>query len=86
MTNWINAGNYSGIDDQNQSSMLYYENCLDSWLANYPNHYFDYEMTQIYQKNEFIPRQIELQYVGINYLEVATKNTVQKPLENGSLL
>ncbi len=66
MTNWLNAGNYSGTDDQNQSSMLYYENRLDSWLANHPNYYLDYKITPIYQKDELIPRQIELQYVGID--------------------
>ena len=66
MTNWLNAGNYSGTDDQNQSSMLYYENQLDSWLANHPNYYLDYKVTPIYQKDELIPRQIELQYVGID--------------------
>ena len=66
ITNWINAGNYSGTDDQNQSGMLYYENRLDSWLANHPNYYLDYKVTPIYQKDELIPRQIELQYVGID--------------------
>lgn len=66
MTNWLNVGNYSGTDDQNQSSMLYYENRLDSWLANHPNYYLDYKVTPIYQKDELIPRQIELQYVGID--------------------
>ena len=66
MTNWLNAGNYSGTDEQNQSSMLYYENRLDSWLANHPNYYLDYKVTPIYQKDELIPRQIELQYVGID--------------------
>ena len=66
MTNWLNAGNYSGTDDQNQSSMLYYENRLDYWLANHPNYYLDYKVTPIYQKDELIPRQIELQYVGID--------------------
>ena len=88
MTDWLNAG----TDNTNQESMLYYKNCLDSWLSNHPNYYLDYEVTPIYQKNELfpknelIPRKIELQYVGINYLEVATKNTVKKPLENGFLL
>ena len=66
MTNWLNAGNYSGTDDQNQSGMLYYENRLDSWLANHPNYFLDYKVTPIYQKDELIPRQIELQYVGID--------------------
>ena len=72
MTNWLNSGNYAGIDDSNENSMIYYENKLDSWLANHPNDYLDYKVTPIYQDDELIPRQIELQYVGID--------------ENGSLL
>ena len=82
MTDWLNAG----TDNTNQESMLYYENRLDSWLANYPNYYLDYKVTPIDQKDELIPRKIELQYVGINYLETVAKNTVKKPLENGFLL
>ena len=66
MTNWLNAGTYYGTDNTNQESMLYYENRLDSWLANHPNYFLDYKVTPIYQKDELIPRQIELQYVGID--------------------
>lgn len=66
MTNWLNAGTYYGTDNTNQESMLYYENRLDSWLANHPNYYLDYKVTPIYQKDELIPRQIELQYAGID--------------------
>ena len=66
MTNWLNAGTYYGTDDTNQESILYYENRLDSWLANHPNYYLDYKVTPIYQKDELIPRKIELQYVGID--------------------
>ena len=72
MTNWLNSGNYTGIDDSNENSMIFYENKLDSWLATHPNDYLDYKVTPIYQDDELIPRQIELQYVGID--------------ENGSLL
>ena len=82
MTDWLNAG----TDNTNQESMLYYENRLDYWLGNHPNYYLDYKVTPIYQKDELIPRKIELQYVGINYLEAVAKNTVKKPLENGFLL
>lgn len=66
MTNWLNAGNYSGTDEHNQNSILYYENRLDSWIANHPNYYLDYKVTPIYQNDELIPRQIGLQYVGID--------------------
>ena len=72
MTSWLNSGNYTGIDDSNENSMIFYENKLDSWLANHPNYYLDYKVTPIYQDDELIPRQIELQYVGID--------------ENGTLL
>ena len=72
MTNWLNSGYYTGTVDYNDNSMLFYENKLDSWLATHPNYYLDYKETPIYQDDELIPRQIELQYVGID--------------ENGSLL
>ena len=82
MTNWLNAGNYSGTDEYNQSSMLYYENRLDSWLANHPNYYLDYKVMPIYQKDELIPRQIELQYVGIDengkLLEIKLESSKEK--------
>lgn len=82
MTNWLNAGNYSGTDEHNQSSILYYENRLDSWLANHPNYYLDYKVTPIYQKDELIPRQIELQYVGIDengkLLEIKLESSKEK--------
>ena len=82
MTNWLNAGNYSGTDEHNQSSILYYENRLDSWLANHPNYYLDYKVTPIYQNDELIPRQIGLQYVGIDengkLLEIKLESSKEK--------
>ena len=66
MTAWLNTGSFTGTDDKNQSSMLFYENGLDSWLANHPNYYLDYKVTAVYKDDELIPRQIELQYVGID--------------------
>jgi DNA-entry nuclease len=63
---WFNAGNYNGMDDSNKESMLYYENRLDSWLANHPNYYLDYQVTPLYKGNELLPRQIRLAYVGID--------------------
>ncbi|NQG20113.1 hypothetical protein HO710_09150 [Streptococcus suis] len=54
--------------------MLFYENRLDSWLATHPNYWLDYRVTPIYRGDELLPRQIELQYVGIdqagNLLEI----------------
>lgn len=82
MTNWLNAGNYSGTDEYNQSSMLYYENRLDSWLDNHPNYYLDYKVIPIYQKDELIPRQLELQYVGVDengkLLEIKLESSKEK--------
>ena len=49
MTAWLNTGAFTGTDDKNQSSMLYYENGLDSWLANHPNYYLDYKVTAVYK-------------------------------------
>ena len=85
MTNWLNSGNYTGIDDSNENSIIYYENKLDYWLAIHPNYYLDYKVTPIYQDDELIPRQIELQYIGIDeegtLLEIklgGTKETVDQ--------
>ena len=46
--------------------MLYYETRLDSWLANHPNYWLDYKVTPVYTGDELIPRQVILQYVGID--------------------
>jgi DNA-entry nuclease len=63
-TAWFNAGNYIGMDQSNQASMLHYENKLDSWLANHPHYYLDYQVTPLYKGNELMPRGIRLAYVG----------------------
>ncbi len=65
-TAWFNGGNYTGTDDSNTASMLYYENRLDSWLANHPNYYLDYQVTPLYKGSELVPQQIRLAYVGID--------------------
>lgn len=74
MTACLNSGNYKGTDEGNQSGMLYYENRLDNWLALHPNYWLDYKVTAIYSGDELLPRQVELQYVGIdssgNLLEI----------------
>ncbi|MGQ7327841.1 DNA/RNA non-specific endonuclease [Streptococcus suis] len=66
LTAWTNSGNYKGTDDSNFEGMLYYENRLDSWLANHPHFWLDYKVTSIYSGDELIPRQISLQYVGLD--------------------
>lgn len=65
-TAWMNAGSYKGMNDSNQDAMLFYENRLDSWLANHPNYWLDYQVTPIYQRDELIPRQVKLDYVGLD--------------------
>lgn len=74
LTAWTNSGHYRGMDDSNSEGMLYYENRLDSWLATHPNFWLDYRVTPIYFGEELLPRQIALQYVGIdqagNLLEI----------------
>ena len=66
LTAWTNSGNYSGTADSNTEGMLYYEKRLDSWLANHPNYWLDYKVTPVYTGDELIPRQVILQYVGID--------------------
>lgn len=63
-TDWMNSGNYSGMDEGNTASMLYYENHLDSWLATHPNFRLDYQVTPLYAQDELIPRKVRLAYVG----------------------
>ncbi|HFI0272759.1 TPA: DNA/RNA non-specific endonuclease [Streptococcus suis] len=74
LTAWTNSGHYKGTKDTNIEGMLFYENRLDSWLATHPNYWLDYRVTPIYRGDELVPRQIELQYVGIdqagNLLEI----------------
>mgnify|MGYP000275110713 FL=1 len=76
-TAWFNGGNFTGTNDGNTASMLYYENRLDSWLANHPNYYLDYQVTPLYKGNELLPRQIRLAYVGID------KNGQSLPIKLG---
>lgn len=65
-TAWLNAGDFSGMNESNPDSMLYYENRLDNWLALHPDYYLDYQVTPLYSGNELIPRQIRLAYVGVD--------------------
>jgi DNA-entry nuclease len=65
-TAWFNAGNYNGMNDSNEESMLYYENKLDKWLRDHPDYRLDYQVTPIYIGNELIARQIRLAYIGFN--------------------
>ena len=66
ITTWLNSGNYVGMDSGNTDGMLFYENQLDNWLANHPNFWLDYQVRAIYNGNDLWPKQIELQYVGLD--------------------
>lgn len=66
LTAWTNTGNYKGTADSNVEGMFYYEKRLDSWLATHPNYWLDYKVTPFYAGDELIPRQVILQYVGID--------------------
>lgn len=66
LTAWTNSGHYKGTNSNNSEGMLYYEKRLDSWLATHPNFWLDYQVKPIYTGNELIPRQVILQYVGLD--------------------
>ncbi|WP_392462579.1 DNA/RNA non-specific endonuclease [Streptococcus parasuis] len=66
LTAWTNSGHYKGTNSNNSEGMLYYEKRLDSWLATHPNFWLDYQVKPIYTGNELIPRQVVLQYVGLD--------------------
>lgn len=66
LTAWTNSGKYQGLDSSNNEGMLYYEQRLDNWLRLHPNYWLDYRVTPIYSGDELVPRQISLQYVGID--------------------
>ena len=65
MTSLLNTGSLSDKDSANQTAMLFYENNLADWINAHPNDWLDYKVTPIYEGDELIPRQIELQYAGI---------------------
>ena len=66
LTAWLNTGTFKGTDENNSDSMLYYEKRLDQWLEANPNNWLDYKVTPIYHDDELLPRQIELQFVGLD--------------------
>ena len=65
MTALLNTGSLSDTDSANQTAMLFYKNSLADWINAHPNDWLDYKVTPIYQGDELIPRQVELQYAGI---------------------
>lgn len=66
-TAWVNkAKEANGLDASNPEGMLYYENQLDSWLANHPNYKLDYYVRPNYNGSENFPRSIYMQWVGVD--------------------
>lgn len=77
-TSYVNKGtDDKGSKQDNPDGILYYEQQLDSWLANHPNFSLDYYVKPIYEGNELAPRKIYMQWVGVD----ADGNTL--PIEIG---
>ena len=66
MTAYLNTGSMTGTDEKNPVAMLFYEEKLAAWLKQNKNAWLDYRVTPLYTDSELIPRQVELQYVGIS--------------------
>lgn len=72
-TSYLNKGtDNKGMKQDNPDGMLYYEQQLDSWLANHPNYQLDYYVKPIYEGNELAPRKVYMQWVGVD----ADNNTI----------
>lgn len=63
-TTYLNQGSLTGMDDLNMNSQLYYENKLRNWLQMHSDYRLDYSVVPVYYKNELVPRQVKLTYVG----------------------
>lgn len=83
-TAYLNSGSLSGMDADNQSSMLYFEEHLDSWLAQHQSDRLDYQVTPLYKGSELIPRQIRLAYLGYNHRGQKIKIRFNSSLEDNS--
>lgn len=67
ITSYLNKGLESnGADQKNTESMLYYEQQLDSWLANHPNFKLDYYVKMLYNGNDVTPHSVYMQWVGVD--------------------
>lgn len=76
----LNRGSYNGMDSHNEKSMLYYEMKLNNWLKSHPKYKLDYQVTPLYNKDELVPREVRLSYVGYD------NNGNQVPINVGSSL
>lgn len=64
-TTYLNQGSLTGMDDSNQNAMLFYENGLRQWLESHPQNKLDYAVVPLYHRDELVPRQVMLSFVGI---------------------
>lgn len=65
-TAWLNAGNYEGMNDQNQESQLYVETLLAQWLDKHQQDWLDLEVKPVYKGNNLIPEQIQMDFIGLD--------------------
>lgn len=66
-TAYLNRGTEgSGSDETVTSSMLYYEQLLDSWLANHPHYKLDYYVKPLYHGDDLVPYAVYMQWVGVD--------------------
>lgn len=64
-TSYLNQGSLTGMNDRNPKAMLFYENRLRQWLNTHPQDKLDYAVIPLYRKNELVPRQVLLSFVGV---------------------
>jgi len=76
-TAYLNCGALKSMNTSNKKSMLYYENHLASWLKQNKGYRLDYQVTPMYRKNELLPRQIRLAYIGYKDNGKKTKISLQ---------
>lgn len=66
-TAYLNRGtDKRGMNPQNPDGMLYYEQQLDSWLANHPNYKLDYYVKPLYDGNGKVLKTMYMQWVGVD--------------------
>ena len=65
-TAWMNAGNYDGMNSQNQESQLYVETLLANWLHEHQTDWLDLEVVPLYKGNNLIPEHVRLNFIGIS--------------------
>jgi DNA-entry nuclease len=87
-TAWFNQGDYNQENSNNQSSMLWFEDRLAQFLKDNPSDWLDYQVTPLYNGNNLIPDEIELQYVGLtgngqNIIPINFGNSLESTSSSG---